>query len=274
MSDDDGLPTSEVPAVHAHEGHHLPSSTAAALAALEHRLMAQARSAHQLERELLPAWLRPTKGEHRWQMGTAVIVAIALELSLPARLTLKPHYVFPIVEGAILVALFVASPGRMVKHTIGLHVSVLVLLGLISADNGISAGFLVHEIVTGTGASGPRLLVEGVAIWLTNVIVFGLWYWEFDRGGPVARAHGLRKHADLLFPQMQQPDVASPEWEPAFFDYLYTSFTNATAFSPTDTLPLSRWAKAIFLVQSAISLVTVALVISRAVNIFADGSHS
>jgi uncharacterized membrane protein len=267
MSDDDGLPTSEVPAVHAHEGHHLPGSTAAALAALEHRLMAQARSAHQLERELLPAWLRPTKGEHRWQMGTAVIVAIALELSLPARLTLKPHYVFPIVEGAILVALFVASPGRMVKHTIGLHVSVLVLLGLISADNGISAGFLVHEIVTGTGASGPRLLVEGVAIWLTNVIVFGLWYWEFDRGGPVQRMLATRPYPDFQFPQMENPDLAPKDWEPMFVDYLYVSFTNAMAFSPTDTMPLSRWAKLTMLLQSGVSILLVVLVIARAVNI-------
>ncbi len=240
------------------------------VSALEQRLIGGARKAQQLEQGLLPAWLRPTRGEHRWQMGAAVVVAIGLQLSLPAHLAVRPHYVVPIVEGAILLGLFVASPPRLVKHSTGLHVTALALIGLISADTATSAGLLVHEIVTGTADAAPRLLLQGVAIWLTNIIAFGLWYWQFDRGGPVARAHATRKHPDLLFPQMQQPDIAPPEWEPTFFDYLYTSFTNATAFSPTDTMPLSRWAKAMFLLQSAISLVTVALVISRAVNIFQD----
>jgi len=240
------------------------------LSALERRVLESAKKAQHLEAEMLPAWLRPTRGEHRWQMGAAVVIAIGLQLSLPAHLTIKPHYVVPIVEGAILLGLFIASPPRLVKHSTGLHVSALALIGLISADTAISAGLLVHEIVSGTADSAPRLLLQGVAIWLANIIVFGLWYWEFDRGGPVARAHATRKHPDLLFPQMQQPDIASPDWEPTFFDYLSTSFTNATAFSPTDTMPLSRWAKAMFLLQSAISLVTVALVISRAVNIFQD----
>jgi uncharacterized membrane protein len=152
-----------------------------------------------------------------------------------------------------------------------LRTAVLVLLAVISISNAFSAGVLVHTIVSGNANDAGRLLLEGVEIWTTNVIAFGLWYWEFDRGGPVARAHAQLKHPDLLVPQMQQTDIAPPEWEPTFFDYLYTSFTNATAFSPTDTLPLSRWAKAIFLAQSAISLVTVALVISRAVNIFHGG---
>jgi hypothetical protein len=243
-----------------------PPSDPSRFSALERRLIESAKKAETVERDLLPAWLRPTRGEHRWQMGLAVVVAIGLQVSLPAHLTLQPHYVLPVIEGVILIGLFVASPPRLVKHSTGLHVSALALIGLTA----ISAGLLVHEIVSGTADSAPRLLLQGVAIWLTNIIVFGLWYWEFDRGGPVGRANATRKHPDLLFPQMQQPDIASPDWEPTFFDYLYTSFTNATAFSPTDTMPLSRWAKAMFLLQSAISLVTVALVISRAVNIFQD----
>jgi uncharacterized membrane protein len=109
--------------------------------------------------------------------------------------------------------------------------------------------------------------MTGAAIWLTNVIVFALWYWEFDRGGPVARALARKPLPDFQFVQMQSPELAHPDWEPAFMDYLYLSFTNATAFSPTDVLPLSRWAKATMLLQSAISLVTVALVIARAVNV-------
>ncbi|MGZ4758401.1 MAG: hypothetical protein ACXV95_04995, partial [Acidimicrobiales bacterium] len=111
------------------------------------------------------------------------------------------------------------------------------------------------------------LLLTGSAIWVTNVIVFALWYWDLDRGGPVARAHALHEHPDFVFPQMQAPELAKRDWEPAFADYFYLSFTNATAFSPTDVMPFSRWAKMTMLVQSAVSLVTVALVIARAVNI-------
>ena len=111
------------------------------------------------------------------------------------------------------------------------------------------------------------LLFNGGAVWLTNVIVFALWYWEADRGGPAARANARHEYPDFLFAQMTAPEMAPRDWEPRFLDYLYLSFTNATAFSPTDTLPLSRWAKLTMMAQSAVSLVTVALVIARAVNI-------
>jgi uncharacterized membrane protein len=111
------------------------------------------------------------------------------------------------------------------------------------------------------------LLTTGASVWLTNVIAFGLWYWEFDRGGPVVRAAGTMRHPDLMFPQMASPELAPPDWEPQFVDYLYLSFTNATAFSPTDVMPLARWAKLTMLVQSAVSLAIGALVIARAVNI-------
>ena len=102
---------------------------------------------------------------------------------------------------------------------------------------------------------------------LHNVVVFALWYWELDRGGPVARAQATSQYPDFVFPQMLTPELAPTHWESAFVDYLYLSFTNATAFSPTDVLPLSRWAKLTMMVQSAVSLATVALVIARAVNI-------
>jgi uncharacterized membrane protein len=104
-------------------------------------------------------------------------------------------------------------------------------------------------------------------VYFTNLIAFGLWYWELDRGGPAARAHGVKAYPDFLFPQMSTPDLAPAEWEPAFIDYLYVSFTNATAFSPTDVMPLTRWAKLTMALQSAVALVVVAMVIARAVNI-------
>ncbi len=234
---------------------------------LGHRLHEEARRVEHAEANLVPAWLRPTRGEHRWQMGLAVVAAIGLEVSLPARLTVSPHYVLPIAEGVLLLGLFLASPTRIERRSAPLRAAALTLIALLSLDNAASAALLSHLIIGGKADVASRLLLEGVAIWCTNVIVFGLWYWEFDRGGPAARAHASSRYPDLLFPQMQQPDMAPPEWEPAFFDYLYTSFTNATAFSPTDTMPMSRWAKALFLAQSAISLATVALVIARAVNI-------
>ncbi|MGH3811812.1 MAG: hypothetical protein ACRDUV_05070, partial [Pseudonocardiaceae bacterium] len=136
----------------------------------------------------------------------------------------------------------------------------------LSLANAWSATLLVFGLVHGRGGQDAgSLLAAGAAIWLTNIIVFGLWYWQLDRGGPVARARQVVP--DFQFVQMQNPELAPPDWEPEFVDYLYLSFTNATAFSPTDVMPLSRWAKLTMLAQSLISLVTVVLVIARAVNI-------
>jgi hypothetical protein len=126
---------------------------------------------------------------------------------------------------------------------------------------------LARGLLHGWVGGGPvEVLLSAVAVWFTNVIVAALWYWEFDRGGPAARANGRNPYPDFLFPQMTAPELARADWEPTFPDYLYLSFTNTTAFSPTDTLPLSRWAKMAMMVQSAGSLVLVALVIARAVN--------
>ncbi|MHB1986973.1 MAG: hypothetical protein ACYCSF_03155 [Acidimicrobiales bacterium] len=215
-----------------------------------------------------PAWQRATRGEHRGQMAVAVAVAIGLQLVVPARLGLEPHWLMPALEATILIALVAVNPGRMVRRSAVLRGFALLLVAAISLANAWSLALLLHGLVSGTAGqrAGP-LLMYGGAIWGTNVIAFGIWYWEFDRGGPASRAAGLRPHPDFMFPQQAVTELAPPEWESQFFDYLYTSFTNAAAFSPTDTMPLSRWAKMLFLVQSAISLVTAALVIARAVNI-------
>lgn len=231
-------------------------------------LAAEGREVHRLEERVLPAWLRPTAGEPRWQVSVAVLVAIGLQVGLPQRLAIRPVWLLPALEGALLAGLVVANPGRINRHSRVLRTITLVLVAAVSFANGYSAASLVRGLVAGTeGQSAGPLLLTGAAIWLTNVLVFGLWYWEFDRGGPVARAHARREHADFLFPQMQNPDLAPPTWEPTFFDYLYVSFTNATAFSPTDTMPLTRWAKMLMLLQSSVSVVTLALVIARSVNI-------
>jgi uncharacterized membrane protein len=125
----------------------------------------------------------------------------------------------------------------------------------------------VLDIATGVDTgNAAELLMTGGNVWLINVLTFAVWYWELDRGGPFERAQGSRQHPDFLFPQMSTPDMAPSEWEPRFLDYFYLAFTNATAFSPTDTLPMSRGAKLGMLLQSAISLVTAALVVAKAVN--------
>jgi uncharacterized membrane protein len=133
--------------------------------------------------------------------------------------------------------------------------------------NVISLVRLVDLLLNGQVRNGHALIWYAVQIWFTNVLVFGLWYWELDRGGPAERAGTHHREPDFLFPQMANPGCAPPRWNPSFLDYLYVSFTNATAFSPTDTLPLTEWAKVLMMVQSLASLITVALVAARAVNI-------
>jgi uncharacterized membrane protein len=219
----------------------------------------------------LPAWLRPTKGEHRWSVTLAVLVAVFLQLVIPSDLAFHPRWLLPTLEGLLFVALAIGNPRRITRESRALRLAGLLLVGLISLAVAWSAVLLVWHLAHGTGKfrdDAMALLIDGGAIWLTNVIAFALWYWEFDRGGPAARAAARKPHPDFLFAQMTAPELVARDWEPAFLDYLYLSFTNATAFSPTDTLPLSRWAKAAMMFQSAVSLATVALVVARAVNIF------
>jgi len=223
---------------------------------------------HALENVVIPAWRSVTQGEPRWPVSLGILAAIAMQISLPDHLAPHPRWVLPALEFILLVGLVAANPRRIERRSGPLRAASAVLIALISMANAWSAGRLVVGLVRGTEhQSAPHLLTSGSAIWLTNVIVFCLWYWELDRGGPVARALALRPHPDFLFPQMTSPELAPAHWEPAFVDYLYLSFTNATAFSPTDVLPLSAWAKLTMMVQSGVSLATVALVIARAVNI-------
>ncbi|MFJ8151646.1 hypothetical protein [Streptomyces sp. NPDC094468] len=220
------------------------------------------------ERQVVPAWRRVTRGEPRWAVTAVILVAVALQLMLPHRLALQPYWALPSLELALLAGLIAGNPRRVEPRTRWLRLLGLALMGVISLANGWAAVRLVAGLVDGTeGAEAGPLLLTGGGIWLTNVIVFALWYWEWDRGGPMARVRGHHQYADFLFVQMQSPETAPPDWEPAFLDYLYLSFTNSTAFSPTDVMPLSRWAKMLMMLQSSVSLVTVVLVVARAVNI-------
>ena len=215
---------------------------------------------------------RQGKAEPRWPVSLSVIAAITLQLAVSGKLALHPRIVLPALEVALLVGLNVANPLRIERASRPIRTVSILLILLISAANAASAALLIRAIVTSqvhvSAVRAPvALLGTGAAIWATNVIVFALWYWEFDRGGPVRRLHGQSPYPDLLFPQMTVPRLTPHGWGPRFVDYLYLSFTNATAFSPTDVMPLARWAKLTMLVQSAVSLALGALVIARAVNI-------
>jgi uncharacterized membrane protein len=235
---------------------------------LEQLLHLPGRAMMEVEGLVAPAWRRTTSGESRWVASAAVAIAIALQVSLPARLAFPPPWLLPSFGGVLLVGLLIANPRHIDRNSSGLRATSLLLTGVMSLANAVSAGRLIAHVLDGTATDHAATLLRwGGAIWLTNVVVFALWYWELDRGGPAARAVGTRQYPDLLFPQMATSGVAPTDWEPQFVDYLYLAFTNATAFSPTDVLPLTRWTKMLMMLQSIVSVSTVVLVVARAVNI-------
>ncbi|HTD57612.1 MAG TPA: hypothetical protein VK672_01845 [Solirubrobacteraceae bacterium] len=213
----------------------------------------------------------PGASEPFWPAQATVLAAIVLQVSLPERLTVGPSWLIPALEGALLAGLVIVTPNQVEEeHPRRRHVA-LGLTAIVTAANIYSLGALTHYLLHAKlGSNGGReLIVAGTLIWLTNFLIFALWYWEMDRGGPGKRAAGRDKPPDFLFPQMSDDRIEPKEWRPKFIDYLYVSLTNATAFSPTDTMPLSPAAKSTMGVQSLVSLVTIGLIVSRAVNILA-----
>ena len=214
-------------------------------------------------------WRRGAPGESRWPTVIAVVAASGLQMALPGWLSLGPHWLLPALELGLLCALVASSPGRLERRSAALRAGGLALAGLLSLANAISAALLVNELVHGSrNESAAALLLAGGSIWAVNVLIFALWYWELDRGGPADRRHAVRPYPDFLFPQMQQPGVAPPSWAPFFADYLHLSFTNAISFAASDVIPLTRWAKMMMMLQSAVSVAAIALVVARAVSIF------
>ena len=220
---------------------------------------------------VLPSWVRVTEGEPRLPVTMAVVAALAMQITLPRQVQLKHQWILPTIAAVLLLINTAANRRRMKRVSPTVRLLGLALIASLSMANIWSGTRLVNQLLTGRhewGAGSARtLLFTGGAIWMTNVIVFALAYWEFDRGGPGARARGSMQFPDFLFPQMDSPDFAPPTWAAQFVDYLYLSFSTASAFSATDVLPLSRWAKLMMMAQAMISLATVALVVARAVNI-------
>jgi len=203
-----------------------------------------------------------------WEPQAVVAAAILLDLALPSRLTAGPTWLLPAVEGVLLLALVAASPNPKLRHSPLRRRLALLLIALVSAVNLYSLIELCHYLLHGHVDNGRQLVFSGIALWGTNVLLFGLWFYELDRGGPVARALREERYPDFLFVQMTDGERYAPEgWMPRLIDYLYTSFTNATAFSPTDTMPLTSSAKWLMSTQALASLVTLGLIVARAVNI-------
>jgi hypothetical protein len=221
--------------------------------------------------------LRPEEVEARFEAAPAVALLVALQvlLAVVSRVDHWPLWLLPwwswLLPVAPELALFVVLTWETPRRRLVLmglrRAGTIALLGAMSAANALLLFTVIGAVLRGTQKSGTQLLVEGLVVWATNVLAFGLWYWAFDRGGPVRRLRADPPPPDFQFPQMENPELAAPGWKPHFIDYLYVSFTNALAFSPTDAMPLSRSAKMLMLVESALSSMTILLVAARAVNI-------
>jgi hypothetical protein len=209
-------------------------------------------------------------GEARWPMASAVLAAIVLTILLPDAIRVGPRWLLPLIEGVLLVILILGDPGRISRRSRELRTVSIVLVSVLVLATLWSTGQLIDDLIHGGPEtnSADELLAAGTAVWFSNIIAFALLYWEVDGGGAAARAHQVPDHADFAFPQQSNPRLARPNWRPLFVDYLYLGFTNATAFSPTDVMPLAPWAKLTMAVQSFISIAILGLVIARAVNVF------
>ncbi len=220
--------------------------------------------------ERVPVWLRPGNPESRWPVLIALVTAMAMQLAVHRQYTVVPRWPLIAMEALLLMVLVMINPNRLTRTNSGERIASLVLLAAITLDNAASAAVLDYKIVTGMVSNDPAILLgSGGAVFLTNIIVFGIWYWEVDLGGPFARGRSAKedRHPDFLFPQTDNPRVAPADWTPKFVDYLYVSFTNVVAFSPTDTMPLTHRAKVMMTLQSIVAVSTLALVIARAVNV-------
>jgi hypothetical protein len=219
-------------------------------------------------RELLPH-------EPRWPvaltLGGFIALSIVLRVAQPGRESLGPVWLVPGIEFGLLVVLVLADPASIEGRRRWLRPVSIALVGALTAVALVSTVVLVTDLIRGGEVTNEAssLLASGAIIWLGNALVFSLLYWLLDSGGPYARYIGERDYPDLAFTQHQAPELAPPGWRPHYVDYLVLGLTTNTAFSPTDVMPMARWAKLAMVVQSLIALTVVGLVIARAVNVFA-----
>jgi len=203
-------------------------------------------------------------------MALAVLVTGLLRASLPPQLRNgDARWLFLVIVIVLLGALIIGDPGRIDRDVPWLRVLTSCLIGVITLANADAAVRLVVSIINVSAFTNDAkaLLASGGAIWLTNVIAFGLWYWALDRGGPAARAGGAGYPPALVFPEMKNAEHVGTDWTPKFVDYFHFAFATATAFSPTDVSAIKPWMKLMMMAEEAISLIVALLVVARAVNI-------
>jgi hypothetical protein len=216
----------------------------------------------------------PVAIEPRWPVALVVsaflVITVVLRVLHPNRETIRPAWLVPSIEALLLITLLAADPTRLGRRTRVIRPLSIVLVLLLAALALTATVVLIADLVRGGPLtnSARTLLGFGGLIWLGNCLVFSLVYWLLDSGGPLARYRRERPYPDFAFTQYQNPELAPPDWRPLYVDYLILGLTTSTAFSPTDVLPMARWAKLAMALQSVISLLTIGLVIARAVNVF------
>ena len=211
------------------------------------------------------------RGEPRWAMAGTVLVAAGLHATLPTEVRfIGQLWVYPAIVGALLLVLIIGDPGRIDKTDPWLRVVTGLLIAFITLVNAVSADYLVRLILEDADRhmGGPvRLLTAGAAIWIINILAFGLWFWDLDQGGAAERAGGTTRLPALLFPEMSNPDVVRAGWAPTLPDYLHMSWGTATSFGPSDVSAIKLWSKAMMTFEAAVSLLLGVLIIARAINL-------
>lgn len=203
--------------------------------------------------------------ETRWPASVAIACAIVIQVFMPEGLTFGPRWLIPGIEGLLLMSLFIANPRVLSAESRDVRFVSLALTGVIvGANTWTLVTLMQHLLRSGDMVAGRTLIYAGAGEWATGIVAFALCFWELDRGGPIRKFRPDPPAPDFRFTQM---DDEQTTWVPRFVDYLYVSLTNSTAFSPTDTLPLSHRAKLLMGYQGIASLATIAVVGARAVNI-------
>ncbi len=212
-------------------------------------------------------------GESRWPPVVALLVYMVLNITiriwLPHDSPVRVSWLIPAIEAVLLALLLFGNPSRLRKHTQRVHWAAVALVVVLVAAALWATALLVYDLIKGHGVSNSptQLLASGAIVWLGNNLSFAMLYWLIDSGGPIARSRNPAP-VDFAFTQHMSPELAPPGWRPVFLDYLHLGFTNATAFSPTDVMPLTHRAKYTMLVQSTVALALFGLIVARAVNAF------
>jgi uncharacterized membrane protein len=210
-------------------------------------------------------------GESRWPPVAVVFVFLAINIALrvwlPGRGAFRVPWLLPTVEGTLLVVLLTSDPSNLGERR-KVHLMALTLACVLVAAALWATVLLVYDLINGKGVtnSPDELLASGAVVWLGNNLAFALLYWLIDGGGPLSRSMHSGP-VDFAFTQHLSPELAPAGWKPVFLDYLHLGFTNATAFSPTDVMPLTHRAKFTMLLHSTVALALFGLVVARAVNV-------